>query len=143
MKIPLRLKAIRYNCDFRKADWRLYQEFERDNGFPGALKPGECYLFISGCENQLLWLLNQQHTENSQGFPVTFTDSRRWRFSGTNKWDPTRLRHFAELAGIELVGIRSFDGAYKTHRVEKRAERQERIEKKKREAEQLRQRAFA
>lgn len=117
MSTALTLKAIRYGCDFRRADWRLYEEFSRCRNFPGELAPGECYLFVSSGENQLLWIMQQQYTENAQGWPLRFTDSRRWRFSGSTRWDPRKLRHYAGQAGIKLKGIGDFEVAFADQRV--------------------------
>jgi len=114
--MKLKLRAIKYLCDFRKSDFSLYQEFRRSKGFPGELKTGECYLFVSSGENQLIWFLNTSVSENSQGWEMTFSDSRRWRFSGSNRWDPARLTHYAEAVGIVLLGIRSFEAAYEERR---------------------------
>lgn len=109
----VRLKAIWHGCDFRLSDARLYEDFRSSASFPGDLKPGEVYLFVAASQRQLIWFLNQQADRHNQ---VTFTDSRRWRFTGKEKWEPAMLSQYAKLAGLQLKGIELFNDSYHGYR---------------------------
>lgn len=113
--LKLRLKAIRYNCDFRKNENSLYNEFKASQNFPGELAKGEAYLFVSASENQLIWFLNATEVEAGRK-TVGLVDSRRWRLLSHSKWHPMMLANYASDAGIELIGIRRFEEAYRSQR---------------------------
>lgn len=116
----LRLKAIRYDCDFRKSEVTLFQEFQRDPKFKdiSALQTSETFLFVSCRHDQLVWLMNVgQYTNN--GRDAWIVDSRKWRIRG-GTWNPLMLGDYAKAVGIELVGIRMFADAYKEARAAKR-----------------------
>jgi len=107
--INLKLKAIKFDVDFRKNEWTNYQEFKKSKKFPGELANNEAILFVSKSRNQLIWVLNIFEDEK------IIVDSRRWRiFGGT--WEPLMLQNYAESAGLHLVGLRRFEEIYAAHR---------------------------
>lgn len=112
----IRLRAIRYGCDFRRNEWTLYQDFRADKArYPGELKPGEAFLFVSCTQDQLIWFLHADELERDGKTPLRFIDSRRWRLQGTT-WNPALLGNYAQAVGIELKGIRLFQDAFNEDR---------------------------
>jgi len=108
--INIKLKAVKFDTDFRKNEWTNYKSFKKSKYMAGGLNKNEAILFVSKSRNQLIWILNV--TEDDER-PVV--DSRRWRIlSGT--WDPLMLQNYAEEVGIHLVGIRRFEDMYDSNR---------------------------
>lgn len=112
MKQSVRLKAIVYGSDFRKNDAHLFAEFQKSRNFPGPLAANEVYLFVSGRENQLIWFLQSIATETARGLPMSFIDSRRWRFTRGTRWNPGLLTKYADACGLQLIGLKSFKEAF-------------------------------
>jgi len=107
--IRLRLKAIIPSADFRKSEATLHDAFLRSRSYPGDLRKGECFLFLSKSGNQLLWFFTQvTRIEGYKGAEIKVYDSRRWRLTG-GTWHPYMLANYAEKAGIDLVGIKRFE----------------------------------
>jgi hypothetical protein len=107
--MKLRLKAIIPNADFRKSEATLHDEFLRSRNYPGDLRKGECFLFLSKSGNQLLWFFTQ--VSQIKGFKdaeIEVYDSRKWRVTG-GTWHPFMLANYASEVGIELVGIKRFE----------------------------------
>ena len=112
----LRLKAIKFNTDFRKNEWTNFKEFKKSKRFPGELKANEAILFVSKSGNQLIWILNVADAESGR----QIVDSRRWRITGSQSWNPMMLQNYAEKVGIHLVGLKRFEELYEADREKKR-----------------------
>lgn len=113
--MKLKLKAIVYSCDFRKNEWTLYDEYRASSKYQGELAASEVYLFISLSENQLIWFLRNDEIARG-GDKIGVVDSRRWRLRAQVLWSPQMLGDYAKQAGFELVGIRSFEQAFREQR---------------------------
>jgi len=111
----LKLKAILFNVDFRKNEFTNFQDFRKHKSFPGDLDPGEVFLFVSKGTDQLIWFMRHFSTEEEK----TIVDSRKWRMlHGT--WNPDLLANYAHEAGIELVGLRTFEEGFNSERERKK-----------------------
>lgn len=111
--MKIRLRAIRYGCDFRKSEVTLHREFLKDSRFRDVkLGHGEALLFVSACENQLLWFFGRTDLKDKR----LVIDSRRMRLVGGGTWSPVMLGDYARQVGFELVGIRLFHDAFRTRR---------------------------
>ena len=109
--LNLKLKAIVPNSDFRKSEKTLYDAFINSRSYPGDLKSGEAFLFLSKTGNQLLWFFSQVHMiQETKGRGVLHDvyDSRKWRITG-GTWHPYMLADYAEHSGIRLLGIKRFE----------------------------------
>lgn len=117
----LRLRAIRYGCDFRKNEVTLMQECLSDRKFKqlGSLINGEVVLLVSRTENQLIWLFASPELTDQHGEPLAVIDSRRARLPRSG-WNPQLLGNYAKAVGIELAGIQNFEHAYLREREERR-----------------------
>lgn len=117
----IRLRAIIYQADFRKNEVSLYEEFRRNKKrFPGELKAGEAYLFVSKEENQLIWFVAQPDAklETATGKPIHVVQSIRWRMNRAS-WNPKMLANYARASNIKLAGIKDFETAYREERERK------------------------
>lgn len=121
--MKIRLKAIKYQCDFRKNEVTLYEEFRKSRSFCGELGNNEAYLFISGSEDQLIWFLRSVEVQADRDAPVGVTHTQRSRLMKHTPWNPLMLQEYAQAVGIELVGIRSFEEAFKEQRAWRREQR--------------------
>lgn len=113
MMDKIRLKAIQFGTDFRCNEVSIFKKFEKDKNYPGALKEGEAYLFLSKKKDQLLWILHVDSPFYKKGRveQLKFYDSRRWRIVGST-WNPMMLADYAALVNVELVGFRKFEEMY-------------------------------
>jgi hypothetical protein len=107
----IRLRAIKFDVDFRKNEWTNYNEFKRSRSFPGDLKANEAFLFVSKSGNQLIWILNiiDSYVVSEGRVNKQIVDSRRWRITSSQTWDPLMLANYAIEVGIELIGIKKFE----------------------------------
>ena len=102
----VKLKGIRVDVDFRFSELTNYQEYTHQKNYPGELKSGEAFLFISRSLKQLVWVLgcHDLQTGNVRGKSSRFLiDTRRWRIEG-GEWNPYMLQNYAHMAGIQLFG---------------------------------------
>ena len=105
----LRLKAIRFDVDFRKSELTNLREFEKSPSYPGALNKGETFLFVSKSGNQLIWILNEDIVISGTNLEYSMLDSRRWRIDGSGTWNSLMLQDYANAVGIELIGFKRFE----------------------------------
>ena len=110
----IRLRAIRFDVDFRCSEWTNYETFRRSKKFPGELRPHEAFLFVSKKGDQLVWIMNvgEYEFENGRLLTRNIIDSRRWRITSGGTWNPMMLADYAEEVGIDLVGIKKFADLY-------------------------------
>lgn len=106
-----RLKAIKFNCDFRSSELSNYQLLLKKKHFDGPPGKNEVYLMVSKSGNQLIWILNLAEVESASGVTRTVIDSRRWRLDG-GSWSPQMLENYANAVGISLVGFKRLEDAY-------------------------------
>jgi len=107
----IRLRAIKFDVDFRKSEHTNYKIFKKSKKYPGDLKSGEAFLFVSKSGNQLIWIIYVGVTGIDIGTPKEIVDSRRWRIIG-GQWNPLMLANYAEDVGVTLVGIKKFEELY-------------------------------
>jgi hypothetical protein len=112
----IKLKAVKFDVDFRFNDLSNYDAFRKSRQFPGELHSNEAYLFISRSGNQLLWVLNVLQIEttrpNRSGrYDRRVIDTRRWRIEG-GQWNPALLQNYANEVGLDLVGFRRYEESY-------------------------------
>ena len=123
----LKLKAICFDIDFRCSERTNYDKFRASGKFPGVLRTGEVFLFLSRGGDQLVWLINagesQLNLAGKKARIYEVTDSRKWRISRGGTWNPMMLANYAEEVGIELIGIKKFEVLYNEHREARLAER--------------------
>ncbi len=117
----VRLKAIKFDVDFRKTELTNYDTFSRSRSFPGQLSANEVYLFISKSGNQLVWILNMSEVDaprpNKRGRTNRrMIDSRKWRIEGGTSWSPMMLQNYAQDVGLDLVGFKRFEDLYDERR---------------------------
>ena len=116
----IRLKAIIPSADFRKSEHTIFRDFAKSRKYPGPLKKGEGFLFLSKTGNQLLWFFKEPTSITSfKDVERSIVDSRRWRVTG-GTWHPFMLADYAVEAGIELVGIKRFEEIFDERRGRKR-----------------------
>lgn len=115
----VRLRAIKYGCDFRMNEVSQWQALESDPRFASVRKGGlgasDVVLFVNCGEDQLIWLLSQTSMTGPRDKALTLVDSRRWRILG-GRWNPQLLGDYASAVGLELVGVRMFGEAYAEER---------------------------
>lgn len=107
----LRLKAIKFGCDFRYSEASNYEELVKKKHFPGPPGKGEVYLLVSRSENQLLWIFHVGELEGKQGRMRSLVDTRRWRLlDGT--WNYRMLENYANDAGFSLSGFKRLEAEF-------------------------------
>ena len=116
----IKLRAVRFDVDFRLRDLRSYDEFRNSNKFPGELRRNEAYLFVSRSGDQLLWVLNVSQVEVSRPnrlgqYQRRIIDTRRWRIEG-GTWNPMMLQNYANEVDLDLVGFRRYEDQYLSHK---------------------------
>ncbi len=117
----IRLKAIKFDVDFRKSELTNYDSFRRSKLWPGELGTNEAFLFVSRGGNQLVWVLNVSSVEathaDKRGYlDRRMIDSRRWRIEGGTSWNPMMLQNYANEVGLELIGFKRFETVYEERR---------------------------
>lgn len=123
----VRLKAVIFGADFRKSEKTLFDNFVKSKEFPGHLKGNEAFLFISGLQNQLLWILNVEEVDKLMTRNGNYTqygetrifDSRRMRLE-SGRWNPMMLGNYAAQAGIKLERVKMFQDQFKEMQEQKR-----------------------
>jgi len=114
----VRLKMVLFDVDFRKNAVTNMDEFRRSKNFPGELKKGEVFLFVSKGRDQLRWIMKGADIEAWTG-PKRVHPSWLWKIEG-GSWHPWMLADYAEKFDLELIGIKKFDEHYEKYR-QKRA----------------------
>lgn len=111
-QIRVRLKMVVFDIDFRKSEDTNMSEFKKSRNYPGDLKKGEVFLFVSKSRNLLRWIVNE--SEISAYSKTTALHSWLTRIrNGT--WHDWLLADWAEEVGLELVGIKKFEQRYKEY----------------------------
>lgn len=104
----LRLKAIKFGCDFRYSEASNYEELVKKKHFSGPPAKGEVYLLVSKSGNQLVWIFNVGEVEGKGGYMRPLVDTRRWRLlSGT--WSHKMLENYANEVGFSLAGFKRLE----------------------------------
>jgi hypothetical protein len=117
----VKLKAIKFDTDFRKSELTNYDIFKRSRSFPGELESNEVFLFISKGGNQLVWILNVDrvdvgHADRKGYVDRRLIDTRRWRIEGSSSWNPEMLADYAAEVDLDLVGFKRFREIYAERR---------------------------
>lgn len=115
--MKVRLKAIKFDTDFRKSELTNYDLFKRSKSYPGDLESNEVFLFVSKGGNQLVWVLNVGlidvgHADRKGYVDRRVIDTRRWRIDGSSGWNPEMLADYAHEVGLTLVGFKLFRDIY-------------------------------
>jgi hypothetical protein len=121
----LRLKGV-ITCSFGRSEasnLRLYRDSAK---YPGDLRKGEAFLFISKGGNQVLFVfrpveleVSSRHRKGDGSKTREVIDSRRLRLDG-GTWHPYMLQNYANEVGIHLVGFRRFEEVHKSLMAKKR-----------------------
>jgi len=107
-KTKLRLKAV-MRVSFQRSEKTNLDIFKRAPHYPGDLKSGEAFLFLSMTGDQLLFIYrNPIDFMGPAGKTWVVTDSRKLRLSG-GTWNPHMLQNYAHELGLDLVGIKRFE----------------------------------
>lgn len=94
------LRRIWRGADFRQTEFTNYDRFRKSKQFPGPLRKGEAFLFISKTGNQLLWILNVGNLNRGKNLGETrYSDSRKFRIED-GVWHPWMLQDFANEVGL-------------------------------------------
>lgn len=114
----LRLKGVA-TVSFIRSEATNLELYKKQPHYPGDLKDGEAFLFLSKSGNQLVFLfrppiLFEKKDENTGEVIKTLqvVDSRRWRLPSGSTWHPYMLQNYANEVGIHLVGIKRFETIY-------------------------------
>ena len=120
---PLRLKGI-VTCSFGRSEATNLKLYRESGHYPGDLKEGEAFLFLSKGGNQIIFMFKsiEVEVEHGSGGPATrgVIDSRRLRLDG-GTWHPYMLQNYANEAGIYLIGIKRFEQVHAAMQARKRA----------------------
>ena len=123
---PLTLKGI-ITCSFGRSEATNLDLYRKSKGFPGELKAGEAFLFISRGLNQVIFIFEYAEVEvdNEHDLPGgdnfrSVLDSRRLRLGG-GTWHPYMLQNYANAVGLNLEGIRTLQQILDERRREIRA----------------------
>jgi hypothetical protein len=95
--------------------------FKQEGHYPGPLKAGETFLFISKTGNQVVFIFRDPEVDFN-GVSRRVVDSRRLRL-GSGTWNPYMLQNYANSVGIKLEGIKSFEQIHEERKAAKRAAR--------------------
>lgn len=107
----LRLKAIKFGCDFRFSEASNYEALVKAKHFDGPPGKNEVYLLVSKSGNQLVWIFNVGEVEGKGGRMRPLVDTRRWRLlSGI--WSHHMLQNYANAVGFELMGFKRIEEAF-------------------------------
>lgn len=118
--VRLRLKGV-VQCSFVRSEATNLALYRQMGHFPGDLRAGEAFLFVSKTNDQVLFLF-ADHQVDFDGVPRKVIDSRRLRL-GTGTWNPHMLQNYANMVGIQLVGIKRFEQIHKEWKEKKRTGR--------------------
>lgn len=113
---PVKLKAV-VLCSFVKSELTNLREFQEHRSYPGDLKPGEVFLFLSRGGNQVIFILDDTEVVNGHAYPTV--DSRRWRMEG-GTWDPMMMQEYAGKVKLHLKGIKSFKEGFEAMQARKK-----------------------
>ena len=108
----LRLKGV-IACSFSRSEATNLNLYRTTPSFPGDLKKGEAFLFISKTGNQIIFVFHAVELEEENGKMREVIDSRRLRLPHGATWHPYMLQNYAESVGLHLVGIKRFEEIYK------------------------------
>ena len=121
----LRLKGV-ITCSFGRSEATNLALYQDSGKYPGDLKKGEAFLFISKGGNQILFVFNTielkvdtQHRKGDGSTTRGVIDSRRLRLDG-GTWHPYMLQDYANEVGIHLVGFRRFEDVHRSLMAKKR-----------------------
>jgi hypothetical protein len=110
----LRLRGV-VTCSFARSEATNLRLYKKAGHFPGDLKRGEAYLFISKGGNQVIFVfrpitldVNVPHRAGDGTKTRSVIDSRRLRLDG-GTWHPYMLQNYANAVGIELIGFKRFE----------------------------------
>jgi|APSaa5957512576_1039674.scaffolds.fasta_scaffold96763_2 hypothetical protein len=119
-KTRLRLKGV-ITCSFARSEATNLNLYRTTPSYPGDLKKGEAFLFLSKTGNQIIFVFHAVALEEEDGKIREVIDSRRLRLPHGATWHPYMLQNYAEEVGIHLIGIKSFKDIYEDRRKAKRA----------------------
>jgi|SaaInlStandDraft_3_1057020.scaffolds.fasta_scaffold43960_2 hypothetical protein len=103
----LRLKGI-IMCSFARSEATNLNLFRQMGHYPGDLKKGEAFLFISKMGNQVIFIFRSPIQFEGTQRDIEVVDSRRLRLSSSS-WNPHMLQNYANEIGLHLVGIKTFE----------------------------------
>lgn len=113
----LRLKGV-VQCSFARSEDTNLKLYRQTAHYPGDLQPGEAFLFLAQGGDQVVFVFSDIAVDFG-GVTREVIDSRKLRLrSGT--WSPFMLQNYANMVGLELVGIKRFEQVHAAWRDTKR-----------------------
>jgi len=104
--IRLRLKGV-IQCNFARSEANNLTLYRQMGHFPGELQAGEAFLFLAKGGNQVLFFFADKQVDFA-GVSRQVIDSRKLRLT-TGTWDAYMLQNYANMVGLDLVGIKRFE----------------------------------
>lgn len=124
----LRLKGV-ITCSFVRSEATNLDLYRKSGHYPGPLKNGEAFLFISKSGNQIIFIFKSislevagQHRRGDGTTNRTVIDSRKLRLDG-GTWHPYMLQNYANAVGIDLIGLKRFEQIHDEMRAAKRVKK--------------------
>jgi len=114
----VRLKGV-MKCPFNRSEVSNLGQYRREEFFPGELKPGEAYLFLSKGLDQAMFVFATHQSADENGVVRSVVDSRRLRLT-SGSWSPYMLQNDANAVGLSLLGIKRFEQIYAEHQALKK-----------------------
>lgn len=113
----LRLKGV-VQCSFARNEATNLNFYRQMPHYPGDLKAGEAFLFLAKGGNQVVFLF-ADFSVDFGGVVRQVIDSRKLRLT-TGTWSPYMLQNYANMVGLELVGLKRFEQIHAAWREAKR-----------------------
>ena len=115
--LRLRLKGV-VQCSFTRSEDTNLKLYRQMTHYPGDLQPGEAFLFLARGGDQVVFVFADTSVDFG-GVKREVIDSRKLRLR-TGTWSPYMLQNYANMVGLELVGIKRFEQIHAAWRDAKR-----------------------
>lgn len=117
--MQLRLRRVFFDMDLRRGGDTNWAEVLKKKELPASMKGDHCIMFLNRARTMMDFAFCpiEWSAENHIGREV-HARAVRWmrvKIRGTT-WSPDMLANYAADAGIELIGIRSFQSIWKEYR---------------------------
>lgn len=113
----VRLKGV-LKCPFNRSEVNNLAHYRGADYFPGELRTGEAYLFLSKKLDQAMFVFATHESADENGVVRFVTDSRRLRLA-SGSWSPYMLQNYANSVGLALLGIKRFEQVYAEQQAQK------------------------